>query len=118
MPKLVCVIDDDEAVRAKLALDLRSMGFETIEIGDSRQVAEALDANPVDAVVVDIVMPNKDGIEVIGDVRRGWPHMRVVAISGGGRVSAKLYLELARQMGADACLIKPVTPEALRAALG
>ncbi len=118
MPKLVCVIDDDEEVRAKLALDLRSMGFETIEIDDSRTVTEVLGAHAVDAVVVDIVMPDKDGIEVIGDVRKGWPDVRVVAISGGGRVGAKLYLELARQMGADACLTKPVKPEELLAALG
>jgi CheY-like chemotaxis protein len=117
MSKLVCVVDDDDEVRAKIAADLRSMGFETIEIGDGREVGEALAAHPVGALVIDIVMPNKDGIEVIGEARRDWPELRIVAISAGGRVGPSLYLEIARQMGADVCLEKPVSPEQLLAAL-
>jgi DNA-binding NtrC family response regulator len=118
MARLVCVIDDDELVRSKIALDLKGMGFETIEIEDSREVPKVLNAMPVDAVVVDIVMPNKDGVELIADIRKGWPNVRVIAMSAGGRVGPALYLEIARQMGAAACLAKPVELERLRAALG
>ena len=117
MGKLVCIVDDDEAVCAKLALDLKAMGFETIEIDDSRKVSEVLSTQPVDAVIVDIVMPEKDGLEVIADIRKRWPDLLVVAISAGGRVGPQLYLEIARQLGASACLSKPVAPERLRAAL-
>ena len=117
MGKLVCIVDDDEAVCAKLALDLKAMGFETIEIADSRKVIDVLSTQPVDAVIVDIVMPEKDGLEVISDIRQRWPDLLVVAISAGGTVGPKLYLEIARQLGASACLTKPVTPERLRAAL-
>jgi DNA-binding response OmpR family regulator len=118
MAKLVCIIDDDDLVRTKIALDLRAMGFETIEVDDSREVPNVLRTQPVDAVVVDIVMPDKDGVEVIAEVRKGWPDIRVIAMSAGGRVGPALYLEIARQMGASACLEKPVAPERLRAALG
>jgi DNA-binding response OmpR family regulator len=118
MAKLVCVVDDDELVRTKIALDLRAMGFDTIEIEDSREVREVLKTHPVDAVIVDIVMPDRDGVEVIADIRQGWPDVRVIAMSAGGRVGPQLYLEIARQMGAAACLAKPVEPERLRAALG
>jgi DNA-binding response OmpR family regulator len=118
MAKLVCVIDDDELVRAKVALDLKAMGFDTLEIEDSREVPEVLNRFPVDAVVVDIVMPDKDGVELIADIRKGWPHVRIVAVSGGGRVGPELYLKIARHMGADACLPKPVVPDSLKQAIG
>lgn len=117
MTRLVCVVDDDELVRAKIALDLKGMGFDVIEIEDGREVPAVLKTQPVDAVLVDIVMPDKDGVEVIADIRRGWPDVRIVAMSAGGRVGPSLYLEIARQMGAAACLPKPVEPERLRAAL-
>lgn len=117
MTRLVCVVDDDELVRAKIALDLKGMGFDVIEIEDGREVPAILKSQPVDAVLVDIVMPDKDGVEVIADIRRGWPDVRIVAMSAGGRVGPSLYLEIARQMGASACLPKPVEPERLRAAL-
>jgi DNA-binding response OmpR family regulator len=118
MAQLVCVVDDDDLVRAKLALDLKAMGFDVIEIEDSRKVQSVLRTQPVDAVLVDIVMPDKDGVEVIAEIRKGWPDLRVIAMSAGGRVGPSLYLEIARQMGASACLAKPVEPDRLRAALG
>jgi DNA-binding response OmpR family regulator len=118
MSRLVCVVDDDELVRAKLSLDLKAMGFDTIEIEDSRQVRGVLATQPVDTVVVDIVMPEKDGVELIAEIRKNWPHVRIIAISAGGRVGPSLYLEIARQMGANACLPKPVEPARLRAAMG
>ena len=118
MARLVCVVDDDELVRAKLALDLQGMGFDTIEIEDSRQVRGVLATQPVDTVVVDIVMPDKDGVELIAEIRKGWPQVRIIAVSAGGRVGPSLYLEIARQMGANACLAKPVAPAQLLAAMG
>src|SRR5580698_9290102 len=100
MSRLVCIVDDDELVRAKLSLDLQAMGFDTIEIEDSREVRGVLATQPVDTVVVDIVMPEKDGVELISEIRKGWPKVRIVAISGGGRIGPNLYLKIARQMGA------------------
>jgi CheY-like chemotaxis protein len=117
MAKLVCIIDDDELVRAKIALDLRGLGFETVEVEDSRNLPKLLSERPVDAVVVDLVMPEKDGVELIAEIRRGWPKVRIVAISGGGRIGPNLYLKIARQMGAAACLTKPVRAAALADAL-
>lgn len=117
MSKLVCVVDDDELVRAKIALDLTAAGFQTLELDDSRRLSQVLAELPVHAVVVDLVMPDKDGVELIAEIRRDWPDVRVIAISGGGRIGPDLYLQIARQMGADACLPKPVDPAALAAAM-
>ncbi|HEY3890247.1 MAG TPA: response regulator [Caulobacteraceae bacterium] len=117
MAKLVCIIDDDELVRAKIGQDLRALGFDAVEVADSRDLLQLLAERPVDAVVVDLVMPDKDGVELIAEIRRGWPKVRIVAISGGGRIGPNLYLKIARQMGADACLTKPVRAAALADAL-
>jgi DNA-binding response OmpR family regulator len=117
MAKLVCIIDDDELVRAKIAQDLQALGFDTVEVEDSRNLPKLLSERPVDAVVVDLVMPEKDGVELISEIRRGWPNVRIVAISGGGRIGPNLYLKIARQMGAAACLVKPVVAAALAEAL-
>jgi|HubBroStandDraft_3_1064219.scaffolds.fasta_scaffold745829_1 CheY-like chemotaxis protein len=117
MAKLVCIIDDDELVRAKIAQDLQSLGFDTVEVDDGRALPKLLSERPVDAVVVDLVMPEKDGVELISEIRRGWPKVRIVAISGGGRIGPNLYLKIARQMGAAACLTKPVGAAALADAL-
>jgi DNA-binding response OmpR family regulator len=117
MAKLICVVDDDEFVLAEIVHDLQAMGFETLAVRDSRQAPQLLAEHPVDAVVVDIVMPDKDGVELIAEVRRGWPELRIIAISGDGRIGPKTYLRIARHVGANACLAKPVNPEALAAAI-
>ncbi|HEX4196460.1 MAG TPA: response regulator [Caulobacteraceae bacterium] len=117
MSKLVCIVDDDELVRAKIAQDLKALGFDTVEVEDSRALPKVLSERPVEAVVVDLVMPEKDGVELIAEIRRGWPAVRIVAISGGGRIGPNLYLKIAQQMGASACLVKPVGAAALAEAL-
>jgi CheY-like chemotaxis protein len=60
-----------------------------------------------DLVITDIIMPEKDGIEVIIEMRKRIPTVKIIAMSGGGRVSAKNYLELAGRLGADITLGKP-----------
>jgi CheY-like chemotaxis protein len=58
-------------------------------------------------------MPDADGLEVIQQFRRGWPAMRIIAMSGGGRKVKGDYLDTAREAGADIALRKPVDPNEL-----
>ena len=118
MSRLACVVDDDDGVRKTIALNLREMGFDTVEVADGRRVADVLSRHPVDVLLVDMIMPDKDGIEVIRDAREAWPNLRIVAVSGGGAIGADLYLNLASHVGADACLSKPFSDATLRAAVG
>jgi DNA-binding response OmpR family regulator len=118
MAKLVCVVDDDDLVRHTIALNLQAHGVETVEVDDGYQVSEVLSNRAVDALVVDMIMPGKDGVEVISEARKARPDMRIVAVSGGGRFGSNFYLNLAGHIGADACLAKPFSGEALMAALG
>lgn len=73
-------------------------------------------------VVADLIMPEKEGLETIRDMRRLAPEMPIIAMSGGGRSSPQGYLHVAAQMGASQILAKPFSfqelLDAVSAALG
>ncbi|MES2696217.1 MAG: response regulator, partial [Verrucomicrobiota bacterium] len=75
--------------------------------------ARALASGQIDLVLTDLLMPDRDGLEVITALRVNQPTLPVVAMSGGGELPATLYLKLARQLGAKAILEKPFTNEQL-----
>ena len=68
-------------------------------------------------VVTDILMPEKEGIETIMELRRRRPRVKIVAISGGGQNDAKIFLNLANNLGANHVLSKPFRNEQLLSAL-
>jgi len=68
-------------------------------------------------VITDLLMPDCDGLELITQVRRGYPAMRIIAMSGGGRIAREQYLRLAKGMGAHVLLAKPFMPVELFAAV-
>lgn len=117
MAKRICVIEDDELQRQTLALTLREAGYEVLEADDGDVGIDLVRREMPDVVITDILMPKTEGIETIQRIRAISPDIRIVAISGGGRVSLDLNLNLARQFGAHACLSKPIAPGKLRAAI-
>ncbi len=76
---------------------------------------KAFQAQQFDVVVTDVVMPEKEGIETIMEMRKLNQTLRIVAISGGGRIKNMDFLRLARGLGADATLPKPFRKEELLA---
>ena len=70
-----------------------------------------------DLVITDIVMPGKEGLEVLMALRKIHPPVKIIAISGGGRGDATDYLRMATKMGAARVLSKPFSNEALLAAI-
>ncbi len=117
MAKTVCVIEDDELVRERISDMLRANGHTVFEAELADAGIELIRTEKADVAVVDILMPDRDGLEAIGQLRRTRPDLRIVAISGGGRVGPQVYLDLARQIGADASLVKPVAEADLEAAV-
>lgn len=117
MGKIVCVIEDDELVRARLGDMLRDAGHSVFEAESADRGIDLIRSERADVAVVDILMPDRDGLEAIGQLRRTRPDLRIIAISGGGRVGPDVYLNLAKQIGADASLTKPIGEDDLRSAV-
>jgi len=116
MPRIL-VVDDDAQVRTMLKLTLEREGYEIIEAGDGTEAVAAYDSEQVDLVITDIVMPEKEGIETIMELRSTNPAVRIIAISGGGRINPDDYLKWARRFGVEHTFTKPVDRERLLAAV-
>lgn len=117
MGQAIVLIDDDDNVREMLEVALRGAGY---AVSTAREGDEGLEvcqqANP-DLVITDILMPNKEGIETILDLRRERPDVKIIAISGGDRAGGTSFLEMAAKLGADRVLQKPFRPTVLLAAV-
>jgi CheY-like chemotaxis protein len=113
----ILLIDDDDALRKMLRLTLVELGHSVIEARNGREGLEAHARHPIDVVLTDIIMPEKEGLETIMELRRGQTPARIVAMSGGGRIDAQDCLALARRLGAQSVLEKPFTIEQMEAAL-
>ncbi len=111
------MIDDNEQLRDLLRAALLKMGYEVTSASNGAEAIEAIGKTSFDVVITDLLMPEKDGIEVIGELRRRQPHARIVAMSGGGRGSREHYLQTAKGRGAHALLGKPFSVTELGAAL-
>ncbi len=103
------MVDDDEQIRFILRLALEREGYELEEAVDGKAAMVALSARAFDLVITDIIMPRKEGIQVIKEMRRDHPGLKIIAISGGGYVSASKYLVSATDFGADLTLSKPIS---------
>jgi DNA-binding response OmpR family regulator len=103
----ILVIDDDVQIRKMLRLALAAEGFEVLEARDGKVAMKLFQQEPADLVITDLIMPEKEGIETIIELRREYPGIKIIAISGGGRINPKDYLYLAEKLGAQITLKKP-----------
>ena len=76
---------------------------------------DALRDKPFDLVIVDLIMPESDGVEVIDYARTNLPQIKIVAMTGGGILSAQDYLKMAQHLGATYTLAKPCSRDDLLA---
>ena len=117
----VLVVDDDQGVRAAITVVLQSGGFEVVAVQDGPAGRKALEAAPFDAAIVDIFMPEMDGLETIRLFRQSRPDLPIVAMSGAMglfayRDSAEPppdYLSMATKLGAVRAVQKPFQPREL-----
>ncbi|MCC7305567.1 MAG: response regulator [Alphaproteobacteria bacterium] len=115
MTKQILVIDDEDRVRKIVCDNLKLSGFQVSAATDGEEGLSMINPeNPPRVVITDIIMPNKNGLEVIAEIRKIFPSIKVIAMSGGGRVKADDdLLEKAEEAGADAVLSKPLDLELL-----
>jgi CheY-like chemotaxis protein len=105
----ILVIDDEEDSRALVSQALESDGHEVIPATDGAQGLALQRQRPADLVITDIYMPEPDGIETIHKLKKDFPRLKVIAMSGGGRSSSTLesVLTTVGALGIDAFLRKP-----------
>jgi DNA-binding NtrC family response regulator len=114
----IIIIDDEDNFRAALSRTLAALGHFVVEACDGDEGLALVQNGGIDLVMTDIVMPNKEGLEVLMEMRRNHPHVKVIAMSGGGRQQhADNYLHVARLMGALRVLEKPFELATLREAI-
>ena len=113
----ILLVDDEPSVLKSLELVLDRAGFDVLAVNDGRLAIEAMQSGRVDLVLTDVVMPDREGVETIIELRRSHPTLPIIAMSGGGMGSADLYLSVAAQVGANATLLKPFTEAQLLSAV-
>lgn len=109
----ILVIDDDPVVRGMLVDMLQREGYDVDDAEDGREGMKRFREQPSALVITDVVMPEQEGLETLMQLRQSGVPVRVIAISGGGRVGPDAYLNSARTLGADAILAKPFGREEL-----
>src|SRR5690242_14942558 len=109
----VLLIDDDLAVLGSLTLLLEISGFRVLTARDGAQGLREFRKHSPAVVVTDILMPEQDGIGLIMQMRRERPGVKVIAISGGGRIGNSNFLTLATKLGADSVMPKPIDTDKL-----
>ncbi|MBN1278495.1 MAG: response regulator [Chlorobium sp.] len=104
----ILVIEDDEAVRKFVCKLLVSDGYNVICACNGKEgIAAMHNSENISHVITDLIMPEKEGIETIGEIRKNWPMVKIIAMSGGGKVGPENYLLIADAIGAHATLKKP-----------
>jgi CheY-like chemotaxis protein len=108
MKKRVLVIDDDDQFRLMLRRFLEREGYDVFEASNGKEGISAFRRLQTDVVITDIIMPEVEGVETILSLRKEFPDVKIGAISGGGRNAPDGYLVMAKKLGAEFVMEKPI----------
>ncbi len=103
----VLIVEDDKELREMLKMMLLRSNFTVFEAENGKAAITHFKPLLTDIVVTDIIMPEEDGLKVVIKLRELKPSIKIIAISGGGKVGPASYLNLAKALGADAVYSKP-----------
>lgn len=110
----ILVIDDEEPIRRIVRQALKQEGHSVGEAVDGEEGLKKFRENDPDVVIADILMPKKEGIETILEMRRIRPDVAIIAMSGGGLMGDTSVLFAAKILGANSALEKPFSLDALK----
>jgi CheY-like chemotaxis protein len=113
----VLFVDDDSDAREIALIQLDAAGFKVTTAANGLTALALFDALHFDVVVTDIFMPEEDGLELIQNLRGRRPALPIVAVTGGGRRRDTSVLDAALAFGAGAVIEKPISGDALVAAI-
>lgn len=111
--KRILIIDDEVSAREIVRRMLEAEGYEITEAGNGAEGIELFRRQPCDMVITDMVMPVKDGLKTILEIREYAPTLPIIAISGGGAISKERYLSVAGYIKGVVTLAKPFTRQQL-----
>ena len=103
----ILVIDDEPRMIRVIGEILNKAGHEVVTAESGDEGIACIAKHAIDLVITDIIMPEKEGIETIGEIKQDHPDLPIIAISGGSLKGAGSYLETAAALGAAATLEKP-----------
>jgi CheY-like chemotaxis protein len=103
----ILLVEDDKELREMLKLSLLRRSFKVQEAENGKDAINHFKPLVTDVVVTDLIMPEEDGLKVLIKLRELKPSIKIIAISGGGKVGPGSYLNLAKALGADAIYSKP-----------
>ncbi len=115
----ILIVDDDKNYRSSLRRLLLDMDYDVIVAENGDEAIASLQENPADVVITDIFMPDKDGLELIMELKKKFHNAKIIAISGSiTQHNVKLsMLEQAKRLGADSIIEKPFQNEKLLSAI-
>ncbi|MCG9917308.1 MAG: response regulator [Phenylobacterium sp.] len=115
---LILLVDDDVTLLQTIGTQVRLAGFDAVLSSSAVTAIQVLKDQPIDLVIMDLFMPDRDGIETITDIRMDWPDLPIIAMSGGWRtIGADTVLDMALAIGAQSALAKPFDRATLVAAI-
>ncbi len=103
----ILVIDDEPHILLMLKKMLEKAGYEVDLASNGNEGLKLFSEVPADLVITDIIMPEKEGLETIREMKRMQSGLKIIAMSGGGKISAENYLGTAKIFGASRILEKP-----------
>jgi len=109
----ILVIDDDVLVRDTITRILERKGYQVLVAGDGARGVSMFRSEQPDLVITDIIMPEKEGLATIREIREECPNAKIVAISGGARIGNMEFLDIAGKLGASEIIAKPFDPSDL-----
>jgi DNA-binding response OmpR family regulator len=104
----ILVLDDEASIVLMIKKMLEKAGHEVDMALNGKDGMILFEQNKPDLLITDIIMPEKEGLETIFELRQKYPDLKIIAISGGGRISPEGYLPGAKLLGADMVFQKPL----------
>lgn len=110
--KRILVVEDEPAIAFGLQLDLKTEGYEVETAADAESALQRARAEAFDLILLDVMLPRKDGFEVCRELRRGGSKARIILLTAKTQEAEKV---LGLELGADDYVTKPFSPRELRA---
>ena len=115
--KDILIVDDEEQMRLALRRMLEREGYSVREAENGNKAIRLHREKQADLIITDIIMPDKEGLGTIVEIKSEFPHTKIFAMSGGGKNSPDQYLRMANGLGVDRVFVKPFNREDILSAV-